>query len=88
MNDKVEMNILDEIDEVLRTNEALMTTLRLGELPFNLLTLSWLSVKWRSDVLVSVDSAPSGGDSQGMRVDRPMTSFCQGATREKNLPRC
>ena len=29
-----------------------------------------------------------GGDFQGMRVYRPMTSSRQRATREKDLPRC
>jgi len=28
------------------------------------------------------------GDFQGMRVYRPMTSSCQRATRDKDLPRC
>jgi hypothetical protein len=36
---------------------------------------------------VSVDPPLRGGDFQGMRVYRPMTSSLQRATREKDLPR-
>jgi len=75
------MSILDEINEALATNEALMAVLRTGELPFNLLSPADLG-EMSIDQLKSVSESNSALDLVRKTANEVVTLY---ETKKKEL---